>query len=228
MPDEIPTSTTESLSERTIPIHSSIVKSEPLQKEPFIETPETTKPSTIQQIIPPTLSASPSSGRSFLISPPASHSISNKNKATPVLNQNNTTQFAPRIQSTVAQKTSRIPTTPVVSSTRQQPSVTQKRTTPNPLFPATAPRNNSNISSSNNRILPAHNSLPMQTFDGFNINSTLARRTNGIPVVTNTPPLSTRNPIRVYYQREVNNDLCSMTISLFRCQQIIRPQFVLK
>ena len=193
------------LIERTTSIETLSVKSEPVDNEEH-------KKRRMMQPVPPVQSSTPSSSsmstKSFLISPPANphphktktpipplSTTSNSHFSAMITNSNNT--FAPRIASTVSQKTNWPTAVHMPSSTRQPPSTTHKRPAP-PLYPSTAPRN-SNTNPSTMRITPPA-SLQPQSFDVFSINASAQRRPNGVthPALTsNTPPLPTRNPIRV-------------------------------
>ena len=113
-----------------------------------------------------------------------------------ITNSNNT--FAPRIPSTIPQKTNWPTASSMTTSTRQPPNTTHKRPGP-PAYPPTAQRNSNNNNPSTMRITSS-TSLQPQSFDAFSINSPAQRRPNGIThstLTSNTPPIPTRNPIRV-------------------------------
>ncbi|UJR35707.1 hypothetical protein I4U23_028457 [Adineta vaga] len=193
--------------ERTPSIETHNVKSEPIDNEEHkkqrINLPQT----SIQSTTPS--SSSSLSTKSFLISPPATTHHHQKTKSTipslsttsnppfPSLIPNSNTTFAPRISSTAPQKTNWPTTVPMPSATRQLPHTAPKRPAP-PLYPSTAQRN-SNMNAATTKITPS-TALQPQSFDLFSINAPAQRRPNGIthPTLTsNTPPLPTRNPIRM-------------------------------
>jgi hypothetical protein len=112
-------------------------------------------------------------------------------------NSNNT--FAPRISSTVSQKTTWPTPLHMTSSTRQPLTTTHKRPGPPVVYPPTTAQRNSNNNPSTMRITSS-TTLQPQSFDAFSINPPLQRRPNGIThstLTSNTPPIPTRNPIRV-------------------------------
>ena len=183
--------------ERTTSIETLSVKSEPTDNEELQKrrVAPTSTPS----------SSSSLSANSFLISPPANPhphktkttissaattSSSNPRFPTMITNSNNNT-FAPRIPPPVSQKNNWPPHL-------QKPlSTAQKRPGPPVIYPPTAQRN-SNHTSTNMRIPPV-TSLQPQSFDAFSINPSAVQRRppNGIPHPSNTPPIVTRNPVRV-------------------------------
>ena len=108
---------------------------------------------------------------------------------------NNNNTFAPRIPSTVSQKTHWPASLPLGSSNRPALPTAQKRPGPPVVFPTgTAQRNASNPPTM--RMTPS-NSLQSQSFDAFSINPPAQRRPNGITHTSTTPPVLPRNPIRV-------------------------------
>lgn len=188
---------------------------------PFIPqslpTPEPVSPPAPPRPASSSSSSSATGPKSFLISPPPPPPHSTHHKAkTPIPSipstiGNSNPTFAPRITSSTSQKINRTPSVPVNVSTRPNLPNAQKRSAPMaqapplplPLpFPTTAIRNSNTTNpppppppSAAMRI----NSSTTPAFDGFQINSTIPPRrpSNGIPHNSNTPTLSTRNPIRV-------------------------------
>jgi hypothetical protein len=114
-----------------------------------------------------------------------------------ISNSNNT--FAPRISSTISQKTNWPTPLHMTSSTRPSLSTTHKRPGPPVVYPPTTAQRNSNNNLPTIRITPS-TSLQPQSFDAFSINPPTQRRPNGLThstLTSNTPPIPTRNPIRV-------------------------------
>ena len=190
--------------ERTTSIETLSVKSEPMDND------EQSKRRVLAA--QPTLSSSSSlSTKSFLISPPAqSHHHRSKtptasNAHFPPMIANSNTAFAPRASSNLSQKTTWPAALSINAATRQPPITAQKRpAVPAPVYPPTAPRN-SNATSSTMRM-PVSTSLQPQSFDAFPINPTLQRRPNGVPLSSHTPPMSTRNPVRVSWMTKISCD----------------------
>ena len=198
--------------ERTKSVETPHVKSEPM------DTDDHKKYRPIQPAAsqPTTPVASSTATKSFLISPPNSAHAHHKIKNPPSLpippapalppplsstshfsamNPNSNTNFAPRISSTAtAQKNNGPATLHMTSSARQPPSTAHKRPGP-PVYPSTAPRTNA-VNPAALRMASS-TSLQPQSFDAFSINPPVQRRPNGMALPSSTPPLSTRNPVRV-------------------------------
>ncbi|CAF4459376.1 unnamed protein product [Rotaria socialis] len=192
--------------ERAKSIEALSVKSEPMEND------EQSKHRLVQSVVaaihPSVSSSSSVSTKPFLISPPAnaqhhktktplSTTTTTSNSQFPAMITNSNNTFAPRIPSTVPQKSTWPPGVPIVSSARQPPSATNKRPVPT-TYPPTASRNSNNNPSTMRMTPPA--SLQPQSYDAFSISTAVPRRPNGInhsALTSNTPSIPNRNPIRM-------------------------------
>ena len=187
--------------ERTTSIETFDIKSEPINNEEYQKCRAVQSALTVQSSIPSI------STKSFLISPPTN--VRHQKKKPPIstttnLNvhasgmiKNSNNIFAPRIPSTMPQKTNWPTAMPMTSSTRHRPNMAHKRPSGPPIYPLTTAQRNSNSTAM--RMVPS-TTLQPQSFDVFSMSTSTQRRPNGIihsGLNSNTPSISTRNPVRV-------------------------------